>query len=804
MQNQTFILSPTGGQIEDYSKVASALSGATRNLVQTKLPGAYSHSGTGAFVVAKEKEGVTSYIVCGSKKSVRAVTSTCELIGARCEVTDGIDLSRPHYAHAYTPARKGAMSANPQGGVDFAAMISAIAPALDEGDWVAFSFRAPRPFETTLRDRWEANFIGHRQKSALDTSRTNFMVTVYAGGYGSTEDLKNLCTQVISSLPGFSFRVEAKRPARVSYWWVPFVASLAWIAGIPSLNYLFSLLSFPYRLGADLKIQILCAVLSGLALLLAYFGFLPTHLSRIKRCAARGFLPRPPYRTPPLIKPKGDTTMEEGENGMMVQARDSSLLNAYPFRKRTLMLTCAQMCQLIVPPKGSKAKGSKTAERAVPEVLKNPANGFMAGISEDGNPIYLSSDDMQGGLALLGDAGSGKSELLRQYYAHLLSKNDGRTTIIIFEPKLNDGARILYLLAKNAGWDVSYIAPTFPNAEQIDFFAGASDSYERANQMVEALTYAMDEGSIGARNGADIRAALALGFETKPEDIEAANKSLEFKISAYKSAIDCAGILTCQGEGGQVAAKALFEALKERLSRSPENRGLERAVKAMSELFDLRGNAFLERANSAGTKITALIPLAHAFYPGKNAMTFKKAVDKPRVLVIYTGPGLAGGTGTDSNSKLITSMGAFCLRSFIAANLSGYGDSVGGVKQGKVYLLADELSLLAGSDPALITWFKDQGRSYGVSVAYATQQAEQLPERVRTSFFGLTTLVAFRTTNSAVAENLAEQFALESDPWIKDDFKLLGRHQCAVKTTLHRDPLPSFTMRTQKLELPSE
>lgn len=802
MKTQTFILSPTGKQLDDYSLVASALSGATRNLVQTRLPGSYTSRGTGIFVVVKEKDGITPYIVCGSNKAGRAVSSTCELLGTRCEVTEPLDLSRPHYAHAFTPVRKGALSANPQGGVDFAAMISALAPAMEEGDWVAFSFRAPRPFETTLRDRWENNFIGRRVRSAIDTSRTNFMVTVYAGGENA-QDLKNLCTQAVSSLPGFSFRIEAKAPTRVSFWWVPLVLSAVWLAGVPALNCLFSLFSFPYRLGADLKIQILCTVLSGLALLLAYFGILPTHLSRLKRAAAKGFLPRPPYRTPPISRPKENNSFEEGEDGSIVQARDSSVLDSYPFRKRSLMFTCAQMCQLIVPPKGSKAKGSKTAERAVPQVLKNPANGFMAGISEDGSPVYLSSDDMQGGLALLGDAGSGKSELLRQYYAHLLSKNDGRTTIIIFEPKLNDGARILYLLAKNAGWDVSYIAPTFPGAEQIDFFAGANDSYERANQMVEALTYAMDEGSIGARNGADIRAALALGFETRPEDIEAANKSLEFKISAYKSAIDCAGILTCQGEGGQVAAKALFEALKDRLARSPENKGLERAVKAMSELFDLRGNAFLERANSAGTKITALIPLSHAFYPGKNAMTFKKAVDKPRVLVIYTGPGQTQSTGADSTSKLITSMGAFCLRSFIAANLSGYGDSVGGVKQGKVYLLADELSLLAGSDPALITWFKDQGRSYGVSVAYATQQAEQLPERVRTSFFGLTTLVAFRTTNSAVAENLAEQFALESDPWIKDDFKLLGRFQCAVKTTLHRDPLPSFTMRTQKIEVPN-
>ena len=123
MKTETFVLSPTGGQLDDYSLVASALSGATRNLVQTRMPLSYTGAGTGVFVVVKEKDGITPYIVCGSNKAGRAVSSTCELLGTRCEVTEPLDLTRPAYAHAFTPVRKGALSANPQGGADFAAMI---------------------------------------------------------------------------------------------------------------------------------------------------------------------------------------------------------------------------------------------------------------------------------------------------------------------------------------------------------------------------------------------------------------------------------------------------------------------------------------------------------------------------------------------------------------------------------------------------------------------------------------------------------------------------------------------------------
>jgi hypothetical protein len=149
----------------------------------------------------------------------------------------------------------------------------------------------------------------------------------------------------------------------------------------------------------------------------------------------------------------------------------------------------------------------------------------------------------------------------------------------------------------------------------------------------------------------------------------------------------------------------------------------------------------------------------------------------------------------DRLSGQMSSLLMFGLRDAIMRSCNGWS------AQGRsVSIFADELSLLAGSSPEVVTWLRNQGRSYGVRPTLATQYPEQLNDQVRMAVTGFSTIVAFAQDNVRVAEELARDFAADGTPWLGADVVNLPPFTTIVRSSVGQQRQSAFTMSVTNFE----
>ena len=365
-------------------------------------------------------------------------------------------------------------------------------------------------------------------------------------------------------------------------------------------------------------------------------------------------------------------------------------------------------------------------------------------------------------------------------------------TLVAFESK-GDGAQVYTQWAQATGDRTLLIDVADPTGPALDLFAVPGTVAERAQFFTNAMVYAFTDGAIGDRSFATLvqvfTAALAITPEiaSQVQDVDPNGSPMYFAhllLAGHGDAI-----------GASLAGAVMSEAVRLEGAKTPDE-SLSLARTALMPLFSGSTAAgrrtFLEAPSS---KVSQLLAIDHWWSPARPKTTWAQVVTEHRSVVINTGVTVTGRIVDDRLSGQMSSLLMFGLRDAIMRSCNGWS------AQGRsVSIFADELSLLAGSSPEVVTWLRNQGRSYGVRPTLATQYPEQLNDQVRMAVTGFSTIVAFAQDNVRVAEELARDFAADGTPWLGADVVNLPPFTTIVRSSVGQQRQSAFTMSVTNFE----
>jgi hypothetical protein len=327
----------------------------------------------------------------------------------------------------------------------------------------------------------------------------------------------------------------------------------------------------------------------------------------------------------------------------------------------------------------------------------------------------------------------------------------------------------------------------------IDLFAVPGSVADRAQFFANAMVYAFEPGAIQDRSFATLVQVFTAALAVTPE------------VAGIVRGVDPGGspmyfahvLLAGQGDemGASLAGAVMSEAVRLDGAGHPDE-ALSLARSALLPLFSGKSEStrrqFLEAPSN---KVSQLLALDHWWSSKRRKTTWQQVLTEHRSVVVNTGATLLGAIVDDRLSAQMSSLLMFGLRDAIVRNCNGWAAAGRSVS-----IFADELSLLAGSSPEVVTWLRNQGRSYGVRPVLATQYPEQLSEQVRLAVTGFSTIVAFAQDNVRVAEDLARDFAADGTPWQAADVVNLPPFTTIVRSTVGQQRQPAFTMLVRNFE----
>jgi hypothetical protein len=365
-------------------------------------------------------------------------------------------------------------------------------------------------------------------------------------------------------------------------------------------------------------------------------------------------------------------------------------------------------------------------------------------------------------------------------------------TLVAFESK-GDGAEFYSRWAATTGDRTLLVDVAEPSSVGIDLFAVPGTVADRAGFFANAMVYAFEPGSIQDRSFATLVQVFTAALSITPE------------VASLAKGVDPAGspvyfahvLLAGQGDemGASLAGAVMSEAVRLDGAKTP-NAELSLARTALLPLFGGKSEAarrvFLEAPSN---KVAQLLALDHWWTGARPKTTWHQILTEHRSVVVNTGVTTTGRIVDDRLSAQMSSLLMFGLRDGIMRYCNGWSG------QGRsVSIFADELSLLAGSSPEVVTWLRNQGRSYGVRPVLATQYPEQLSEQVRMAVTGFSTIVAFAQDNVRVADELSRDFAADGTPWQAADVVNLPPFTTIVRSSVGQQRQSAFTMSVINFE----
>ena len=180
---------------------------------------------------------------------------------------------------------------------------------------------------------------------------------------------------------------------------------------------------------------------------------------------------------------------------------------------------------------------------------------------------------------------------------------------------------------------------------------------------------------------------------------------------------------------------------------------------------------------AARNKMADLMAAESWWSPGRPKVTWQQILTGHRSVVINTGVSTSGRQMEDRTTGYFSAMLSYSLKDAIQRHCSGWRAA-----GRSVTIFSDELALLAGSSPEVVTWFHDQGRSYGVRPVFATQRVGQLDKYVQESLLDYSTVFWFQQASPATAKIAAEDLAVDGSAWTPADVVGLPLYSAVVRT----------------------
>lgn len=718
-------------------------------------------------------------------------------VAARVDRADPPDLSGTREQATMVTLSNAAPYRETLNGQDPAEFSRQMALVMRDGEWVAITLRAPTRFEGNRHKGWVSDRLGG---SALPTHHSlapgAVVMTVRAGSSDGRGRAGALLAAATAAMPGFDVATRAKRvPTRarvvaaasalaVAFWGLPLlanavrsvhavVASTSWWASAPRVGWL-------------------AGVLLGVYAAIAGWGLVPVPGDRARSALGSLRFGPPAHRWWPARRAR-DVRQQDGS----YRHRGAD----YPLASSAFLVGPQVLVGLVAPHAGAASGQNATAERVTPAILSDPI-GPLVGQGADGRPVHIAAGDMLFGVGALGRAGSGKSQLVRFLFAWTLAERlrpscrDGfpgaRSTLVAFESK-GDGAAVYAQWGRTLGHEPVVIEVADPASPAIDLFDVPGTVKERAEFFANAMQYAADDGSIRDRSFATLVQVFTAALAVTP-DVAGTVEG----VAADGDPVYFAHLLL-GGEGDKVgvalAAAVMSEAVRLEGAGRPDE-SLSLARRALAPLYEGRSEAarrpFLE---APVNKVSQLLAAGSWWSASRPRMGWSKLLEGGYVVVVNTGVTRDGRQVEDRLNGWMSALLMFGLRHAIMRTCSGWNE------QGRsVCLFADELSLLAGASPEVITWLRNQGRSYGVRPVLATQYPDQLNQEVRAALLSFSTLLTFAQDAGKTATDAAADMAADGSEWNQADVVNLPRFTAIMRTNVNQTRVPACTVTVANFE----
>lgn len=750
--------------------------------------------GTVSLLTVRDERGLDSFLLIPQGAgSTDAATHLAHAVAARVDQVEvAPDLSGRVYG-TLVASGDSSGTRDSQVGADPSEVARRLVVSMRPGSWVAITLRKPTRAEIKRVRRWYAHRLGVKGTPVHHSSEDKAVIISVVAGGSDSDAVRSLLNQTAAILPGFDVDTKvriASLPRAVAPW---SVAGLALWGGAIGFGF------GPVAATAAGIVPV--GIGAGIA-----SGVLPSAARTFTTQAESGVLAPPGKRHLPPRRPRrGNPDPAPGQRAVDPSPGD------YPLAPNAFLVGPSVVVGLVSPHAGSSAGSAATERRSAPPALLDDIGPIIGTAGETQSQVRLSAADLWAGVALIGQPGSGKSQALRSVFGwHCLERvrpsgkpgRPGRNnTIVAFESKA-DGAAAYMDWVRATGDSSALIDLADPSSWAIDLFDVPGSAYERANFVANALVYAFEPNAIQDRSFETIVNLMTAAFVVDDRIATEAELPVGMSPFFYMSIL-----LAAQGDAKAVDLAAAITSAAVKAEREAASRALPSGVaagnelpstsRAMTELGiaeERLATYFSGKATEASrrnyfeaprNKIAQLLAIEHWWSPNRPKTTWRQILTEHRSVIINTGTATNGNKVEGRITRQMSSLLLYSLRDAIERYCSGWQ------AQGRrITVFADELALIAGSSPEVITWLRNAGRSYGVAPIFAAQYPEQLPDAIQRAFRGFGTAMWFAQSDTTVAANAAADLSMDGTEWTPGDIAQLEPFTAILRSVVNMQRQP--------------
>lgn len=662
-----------------------------------------------------------------------------------------------------------------QAGRDPSEVARFVAANMPAGCWLAVSLRPPASREVKAARRW----FRHRMAGAAthySLAGESLLASFTVGGVDFDESSAFL-TGLVAMLPGFDLESQVRRVrgrAGAAAGGVAAAAAGAGAVWVASPD--------PVWAAAG-------AVPGALWVAAVARGMVRSPHDRVVRVLSRGGFPAPGVKPAWQVRaPRKETPDRDASPG------------TYPLAADVFLVGPEQVAAVACPHYGSVVGASSQRRLDVPAVLTKPI-GPLVGWSGDGPDrvgVHVSSGDMWAGTFISGIAGAGKSNTVNALFAFdslERTRPTGRdgwpgreNALVVFENKGADGVRGYLDWLRTTRDNVLLVDLADPGTAAVSMLPDAGGPEEKAAVFVSSMVYAFGEQAVAYRSQNTLKQVVAAALVCTDEDAAAAG------LPAGLSFVEFADVLLC-GRGDQ-AGSALNQALVQRTAAMAPGGAREvmgRVVQRLEPLYGPKVTPSQRRTlvEAPQSKVAVLASVPSWWRVSRPRVSFEKALESNWAVVVNTGSPLSGGVlADDAVTDHVSAMTLYMLRRAIQQTCTGWR-----ARGRSVTVFSDELSLLARHSPEVVQWLRNQGRSFGVRLVFATQYPEQLLPDVRMAVMSFGTLVWFQQNARGVIDEAVADLTKDGSEWRPSDLAGLERYSAIVRATVEGRPQPPVIVK---------
>ncbi|MHB1973787.1 MAG: type IV secretory system conjugative DNA transfer family protein [Acidimicrobiales bacterium] len=735
--------------------------------------GAVRTSGGAILLAVRDEHGLASYVVLPDRRHERAVVpALASALGALAEPVE----STPDITGAGAvgwlvarPSRAGA-SRDTQAGANPAEVAVLLAQVMTPGSFVAMSLRAPTPGEQRHARRWfDHRLAGVQTHYSRETEAV--VASVFAGA-STTDGVCLLLGQLASIIPGFDIETTVAFPG-TSGAGAGVVAAGAVVEGAVGLRL--------HDLAAGDAIGGLVA-LCGLVI---YLGAVPTHRRAICRSLEVGVVPVPARRLVPSRLPRQERVVRTRDgsgnpSSRVVRAREGD----YPLAASSFLLAPAMVVGMVSPHAGLASDFAHVQLRRAPAVLLDEI-GPLVGTTLAGEPVHLSAQEAWQNCVLFGAPGSGKTALIHHLFAWnclertrpsgLAGRPGRRNALVAFEHKGAEGVAGYKHWSDALGDDLLVVELASPDTPAIDLFNFPGSAATRAEFFVSAMRYAYDDTQIQGRSTEVLNAVFTAALAC-PEEVAMTTCD----VIDPPSFVSLAHILL--GSRDDARGIALARAMERWAAEHLDTAAGVELADAMARLAIAYGENVTpaQRRNlteAARNKVDDLMKIPSWWSHSRPVLSWHQILDAHASVVVNAGPTIDGRLLDEGVGQVVSAMLAFSLVDAIKRTCGSWQ-----LADRSVSVFSDELSQFARGSSDVVDWLRNQGRSYGVRLYLATQQPEQLDDKLRSTLLGFGTVFWFQQGNPTVIAQAIQQLSMTGEQWTVADIGNLEAYHAVLRT----------------------